>query len=74
MSGAVHRDAIRRRALALVWVGVIWNLGEAGVALWSGLEAGSVALLAFGFDSLIELAEKEKQAVVAENVHLKQQL
>jgi divalent metal cation (Fe/Co/Zn/Cd) transporter len=55
MSGAVHRDAIRRRALALVWVGVIWNVGEAGVALWSGLEAGSVALLAFGFDSLIEL-------------------
>jgi divalent metal cation (Fe/Co/Zn/Cd) transporter len=55
MSGAVDRGAIRRRALALVWVGLIWNLGEAGVALWSGLAAGSVALLAFGFDSLIEL-------------------
>ena len=55
MSGAVQRDAFRRRALALVWAGEIWNLGEAAVALWSGLEAGSVALLAFGFDSLIEL-------------------
>jgi divalent metal cation (Fe/Co/Zn/Cd) transporter len=55
MSGAAKRDAFRRRALALVWVGEIWNLGEAAVALWSGLEAGSVALLAFGFDSLIEL-------------------
>ena len=55
MSGAVQRDAFRRRALALVWVGEIWNLGEAAIALWSGLEAGSVALLAFGFDSLIEL-------------------
>jgi divalent metal cation (Fe/Co/Zn/Cd) transporter len=55
VSGAAHRDAFRRRALALVWAGEIWNLGEAAVALWSGLEAGSVALLAFAFDSLIEL-------------------
>jgi divalent metal cation (Fe/Co/Zn/Cd) transporter len=55
MSKAVRRNAFRRRALALVWAGQIWNLGEAAIALWAGLEAGSVALLAFGFDSLIEL-------------------
>ncbi|MBM3956829.1 MAG: cation transporter [Gemmatimonadetes bacterium] len=45
----------RRQALVLVWVGEVWNLLEAGVALWSGVQAGSVALLAFGLDSLIEL-------------------
>ena len=28
---------------------------EAGVALWSGATAGSVALLAYGLDALIEL-------------------
>jgi divalent metal cation (Fe/Co/Zn/Cd) transporter len=39
----------------LVWAGEVWNLVEAGVALWSGFEAGSVALLAFGLDSFIEL-------------------
>lgn len=46
---------LRRKALALVWAGELWNLVEAGVALWSGIGAGSVALLAFGLDSFIEL-------------------
>ena len=47
--------ALRRKALLLVWIGEIWNLVEAGVAFWSGLEADSVALLAFGLDSVVEL-------------------
>jgi len=51
----VQREALRRRALRLVWIGELWNILEAGVALWSGLAAGSIALLAFGLDSLIEL-------------------
>ena len=51
----VQREALRRRALRLVWIGELWNVLEAGVALWSGLAAGSIALLAFGLDSLIEL-------------------
>jgi len=29
---------------------------EAAMAIWSGVEAGSLVLLAFGFDSLTELA------------------
>ena len=49
------RNALRRRGLFLVWVGLIWNVLEAGVALWSGQRADSVALVAFGLDSLIEL-------------------
>jgi len=39
----------------LVWIGEVWNVFEAAVALWSAWIASSVALLAFGLDSLIEL-------------------
>ena len=46
---------LRRLALLLVWIGELWNIAEAGVALWSAKSAGSVALLAYGLDSLIEL-------------------
>ncbi len=52
---AIERKALRQRALILVWVGFVWNIVEAGVALWSAFVAGSVALLAFGLDSLIEI-------------------
>ncbi len=47
--------ALRRTALLLVFAGLAWNLAEAGVAFWAGAEAGSVALLAFGLDSIVEL-------------------
>lgn len=46
---------LRRTGLLLVWAGELWNLVEAGVALWAGIGSSSVALLAFGFDSSIEL-------------------
>ncbi len=48
-------DTLRRTALILVSVGLVWNLAEAGVAFWAGARAGSVVLLAFGADSVIEL-------------------
>ncbi len=51
----IDRNALRRKALILVWVGFAWNFLEAGVALWSAFTANSVALLAFGLDSLIEI-------------------
>jgi len=51
----LQRARLRRQALLLVWTGEVWNVVEAGVALWSGSVAGSVALLAYGLDSLIEL-------------------
>ncbi len=50
-----HLDTLRRTALILVIVGLLWNLVEAVVALWAGTQAGSVALLAFGLDSIVEL-------------------
>ena len=49
------RRRLRQWALLLVWIGEIWNIAEAGVALWSARNASSVALLAYGLDSLIEL-------------------
>lgn len=39
----------------MVWLGEIWNVGEMGVGLWSGFQTGSVALIAFGLDSVIEV-------------------
>lgn len=38
----------------LVIAGLLWNLVEAVIALWAGLQAGSVAMLAFGLDSIVE--------------------
>ena len=52
---ATRRTALRRTALLLVWTGELWNVLEAVVALWSGAVAGSVALVAFGLDSFVEL-------------------
>ena len=54
---AIESESLRRTALALVTVGLLWNLVEAGVALWAGAQAGSVALLAFGLDSVVELLD-----------------
>ena len=48
-------NSLRKQALILVWIGESWNILEAGVALWAALLSSSVALLAFGLDSLIEL-------------------
>ena len=48
-------NGLRKAALALVVIGLLWNMVEAGVSLWAGAVAGSVAMLAFGLDSIVEL-------------------
>ena len=48
--------SLTRRALRLEWFTLSWNVLEAGVAIVSGLLAGSVALVGFGLDSVIESA------------------
>jgi divalent metal cation (Fe/Co/Zn/Cd) transporter len=53
-ASTTHRR-LRRQALRLVAVGEAWNVLEAAVALWAAVSTGSVALLAYGLDSLIEL-------------------
>jgi divalent metal cation (Fe/Co/Zn/Cd) transporter len=52
-----HEPAQRRWlriASALVIGTLCYNVIEAGLALWSGLLAGSISLVGFGFDSVIE--------------------
>ena len=49
------RAQLVSRARLLAWVGLGWHGVEAGVAIAAGVIAGSVALVGFGADSLIEL-------------------
>jgi divalent metal cation (Fe/Co/Zn/Cd) transporter len=51
-----ERARLERRARVLAWAGNGWHLVEFGVALAAGIAAGSVALIGFGLDSLIEVA------------------
>jgi divalent metal cation (Fe/Co/Zn/Cd) transporter len=44
-----------RRGKRLEWLTIAWNSLEALVSIAAGLLAGSVSLVGFGFDSLIEL-------------------
>jgi divalent metal cation (Fe/Co/Zn/Cd) transporter len=48
-------DGLRRRGLALAGLTIAWNVIEAVVAVSAGLAAGSIALVGFGFDSVIEV-------------------
>ncbi len=52
---AGERVRLVRRARELAWVGLGWHGIEATVAIGAGIVAGSVALVGFGADSLIEL-------------------
>jgi divalent metal cation (Fe/Co/Zn/Cd) transporter len=56
VGSAAERVQLERRARTLAWAGGAWHLVEFGVAIGAGVAAGSVALIAFGIDSLIELA------------------
>jgi divalent metal cation (Fe/Co/Zn/Cd) transporter len=50
-----ERAALERRAFRLaVWANV-WHVFEFAVSLAAGIVAGSIALVAFGIDSLVEL-------------------
>lgn len=53
---AVDRQRWMRRGVWLIGATMAYNAVEAGVALWAGARAGSIALVGFGFDSVIELA------------------
>lgn len=51
-----RRRELVRRAFLLEYFTLVWMLLEAGVAISAGIAARSITLLAFGIDSLIELA------------------
>jgi divalent metal cation (Fe/Co/Zn/Cd) transporter len=50
-----ERPALIRDAFRLEWLTIAWMIVEAVVAIGCGIAAGSVVLLAFGLDSVIEL-------------------
>jgi divalent metal cation (Fe/Co/Zn/Cd) transporter len=49
-----ERAKLERRARLLAWGGIGWHFIEFGIALAAGIAAGSIALIGFGADSLIE--------------------
>jgi divalent metal cation (Fe/Co/Zn/Cd) transporter len=53
---SARRAQLVRRAKVLAWSGNAWHLIEFAVAVGAGVAASSVALVAFGIDSLIEVA------------------
>jgi divalent metal cation (Fe/Co/Zn/Cd) transporter len=48
------RERLQRRARTLAWTGNAWHLIEFAIAIAAGISAGSIALIGFGADSLIE--------------------
>jgi divalent metal cation (Fe/Co/Zn/Cd) transporter len=53
---AETRPELERRARLLAWGGNCWHLVEFAIAVGAGVAASSVALVAFGIDSMIEFA------------------
>jgi len=49
-----ERERLVRRAKLLAWGGNAWHLVEFAIAVGAGIAAGSIALVGFGADSLIE--------------------
>jgi divalent metal cation (Fe/Co/Zn/Cd) transporter len=52
--GAAERDRLVGRARLLAWLGIGWHAVEAAIAVIAGLAAGSIALIGFGADSVVE--------------------
>ncbi len=50
-----ERQRLERRAKLLAWAGNGWHVVEFAIALGAGIAAGSVALVGFSLDSLIEV-------------------
>ncbi len=53
---AWYTDAMLRTARLLIITTLLYNVVEGVVAIWAGLQAESISLLAFGADSYLEVA------------------
>jgi divalent metal cation (Fe/Co/Zn/Cd) transporter len=53
-SAGEHAGLVRK-AKRLAWAGLAWHGIEATIAIGAGIAAGSIALIGFGADSLIEM-------------------
>jgi divalent metal cation (Fe/Co/Zn/Cd) transporter len=49
-----QQPSLVRRARLLAWLGLGWHAVEAAVAITAGVVAGSIALVGFGADSVVE--------------------
>src|SRR2546423_8967484 len=49
-----ERARLQHVARLLAWGGIAWHLVEFAIALGAGIAAGSIALIGFGADSLVE--------------------
>ena len=49
-----ERQRLERRARLLAWTWIAWHVVEFAIAIAAGIAAGSIALIGFGADSLIE--------------------
>jgi divalent metal cation (Fe/Co/Zn/Cd) transporter len=49
-----ERGRLVRRAKLLAWLGIGWHAVEAAIAVGAGIAAGSIALVGFGADSVVE--------------------
>ena len=58
--------ALRRRGVRLEWATNAWNAMEVVVTITLGVQAGSLALIAFGLDSVVEIFAS---TVVIRNLH-----
>jgi len=54
LAAASRREALERRARWLARATIAYNLAEGAVAIAAGVAAGSIALISFGGDSLVE--------------------
>ena len=54
MLSPAERARLQRRARLLAWGGIAWHVVEFAIAIAAGVAAGSIALIGFGADSLIE--------------------
>ncbi len=55
MSSSYTQSSQLARGIQIEWLSVVWMIIEALVALFAGIAAHSIALIAFGADSVIEL-------------------
>jgi divalent metal cation (Fe/Co/Zn/Cd) transporter len=55
MTNAAQRDELRSRGVRLEWLTNAWNAMEVVVTVGLGWRARSLALMAFGLDSLVEI-------------------
>ena len=55
LRGRTAEPDLLRRALALEYATIAWNALEGVVTIAAGIIAGSIALVAFGLDSAVEV-------------------